>query len=95
MITIKIKLSAQAKIDLKFAYEYYKSIEKPLGKRFKMEFFSKIEELKKVPASGSFMYNTVRYRVLKTFPYIILYEINDNQKLVVLRIFNTSQNPFW
>ena len=95
MIIIKIKFSAHAKTDLKFAYEYYRSIEKQLGKRFKIEFYSKIDELKKIPASGSFMYENVRYRVLKTFPYIILYEINNIKQLTILRIFNTSQQPFW
>ena len=92
---MQIKLSEQAKTDVKGAYEYYKSKEKSLGKRFKTEFNNKIDELKKVPASGSFMFENVRFRVLKIFPYVILFEIKDKEQLTILRIFNTSQHPFW
>ena len=92
---MKIKLSEHAKKDVKVAFDYYKSIEKQLGERFKIEFNNKIEELKKVPASGSFMFDNVRFRVLKIFPYIILYEITDKEHLIILRIFNTSKHPFW
>ena len=42
---MQIKLSEQAKTDVKGVYEYYKSKEKSLGKRFKTEFNNKIDEL--------------------------------------------------
>ena len=47
-----------------------------------------------MPASSSFAYDSVRYKVIQKFPYIILYETH-NDHIVVLRIFNTHQQPFW
>jgi len=69
---MQIKISEAAGKDVRSTYKYYTSIEKDLGIRFKTEFYSKLEDLKKVPTSGFFLYNKVRCRVLKVFPYIIL-----------------------
>lgn len=52
-------------------------------------------EIKKNPSAGSFMYDSVRYRVLKKFPFIIFYEIVNDITIAVYRIFHTSQNPYW
>jgi plasmid stabilization system protein ParE len=90
----KIKITPSAIIDLEKAIEYYNTEQKGLGKRFHVSIKKIFTQLVKVPASGSFMYDTVRYRVVKKFPFIILYEVID-KNIIVYRIFNTSKNPFW
>lgn len=91
----KIKITPAAFNDLQKAIDYYNEQQKGLGKKFNTAIQTIFNQLKKVPASGSFMYDTVRYRVLKKFPYIILYELTNNTTIVIYRIFNTSQNPHW
>jgi toxin ParE1/3/4 len=90
----KIKITPTALKDLQNAIEYYNGEQKGLGKKFNVAVKTILEQLVKVPASGSFMYDTVRYRVMNKYPYIILYELTDNN-INVFRIFNTSQEPFW
>jgi plasmid stabilization system protein ParE len=90
-----IKISPTAFDDLQKGIDYYNEQQKGLGKKFKSAIQTKFSEIKKVPTSGSFMYDTVRYRVLKQFPYIILYELADNGTIAIYRIFNTSQKSYW
>lgn len=90
----KIKITPTAFNDLQKAIEYYNSEQKGLGKKFNASTKIMLAQLIKVPASDSFMYDTVRYRVMNKYPYIILYELIENN-INILRIFNTSQNPFW
>ncbi len=91
----KIKITPTALLDLQDAIVYYNKQQQELGRRFKEEVQTLFTQLSKVPASGSFMYDTVRFRVLNKFPFIILYEIHPPKSIVILRIFNTYQNPFW
>ena len=91
----KIKITPLAEIDIQDAVNYYNCIQKGLGKEFRDELKIKVNHLKIVPASGSFLYDDVRYRVMKKFPFIILYILKNNDQVDVLRIFNTSQIPFW
>lgn len=89
------KITPAAFNDLQKAIDYYNEQQKGLGKKFNNAIKLMFSQLKKVPASGSFIYDTVRYRVLKRFPYIIIYELIDNTTIAVYRIFNTSRNPYW
>lgn len=90
----KIKITPTAFNDLQKAIEYYNGEQKGLGKKFHTAVKTVFTQLTKVPASGSFMYDTVRYRVMPKYPYIILYELSNNC-INIFRIFNTSQEPYW
>lgn len=90
-----LKLTPTAFNDLQKAIDYYNEQQKGLGKKFDLAIREMFIQLKKVPKSGSFMYDSVRYRVLKQLPFIILYEFVDNKTIIVYRIFNTSLNPYW
>lgn len=69
-----IKISPTAFNYLQKGIDYYNDQQKGLGKKFNVAIKRMFSNLKKAPESGSFMYDNVRYRVLKQFPYIILYE---------------------
>ncbi len=90
-----IKLTPTAFNDLQKAIDYYNEQQKGLGKKFNLAIRRMFSQLKKVPTSGSFMYDNVRFRVLKQFPFIILYELVENKTIAVYRIFHTSLNPYW
>jgi hypothetical protein len=45
-----------------------------------------------MPQAASFAYDTVRYKVVDKFPFIISYE-QLQQNIVVLRVFNNWQDP--
>ena len=90
-----IKITPTAFNDLQNSIDYYNEQQKGLGKKFNTAIQNAFTQLKRVPASGYFMYDNVRYRVISKFPYIILYELTPHDTIAVYRVFNTSQNPFW
>ncbi|MFN0081978.1 MAG: type II toxin-antitoxin system RelE/ParE family toxin [Ferruginibacter sp.] len=87
---IKIKITPPAETDIQRAVDFYNKVQKGLGNEFRNELKVKVNHLRIVPASGSFLYENVRFRVMKRFPFIILYILKDNNQIDVLRIFNTS-----
>lgn len=90
----KIKITPTAFKDLQKAIEYYNGEQKGLGRKFYSSVKAMFSKLTKVPASGSFLYDSVRFRVMHNFPHIIIYELQEN-KILVYRIFHTSQSAFW
>lgn len=90
-----IKVTPTAFNDLQKAIDYYNEQQKGLGKKFNLAIREIFAQLKKVPKAGSFMYDNVRFRVLKQFPFILLYELLEDETIIVYRIFHTSLNPYW
>lgn len=60
-----IKVTPTAFNDLQKAIDYYNEQQKGLGKKFNLAIREMFAQLKKVPKAGSFMYDNVRFRVLK------------------------------
>ncbi len=94
-MTYKIKISSTAFSDIQSAINYYNKVQTGLGKKFKLAIGIVFNQLKNIPASGSFLYENIRYRVVKKFPFIIVYEIIEEKYIYIYRIFNANRNPFW
>lgn len=91
-MTYKLILKSKAHIDLAEAIEYYQSKRKGLGFKFLkcvQKFFDRIT---KNPLHYPLKSNQFREAYIQKFPYIIIYEIIDNE-IVVFSVFNTHQNP--
>lgn len=88
----KLILKPEAENDLREAIEYYQSKRKGLGLIFLkcvQKFFDRIT---KNPLHYPLKSNQFREAYIQKFPYIIIYEIIDNE-IVVFSVFNTYQNP--
>ncbi|AZB31623.1 type II toxin-antitoxin system RelE/ParE family toxin [Chryseobacterium balustinum] len=88
----KLILKPEAENDLGEAIEYYQSKRKGLGLKFLkcvQKFFDRIT---KNPLHYPLKSNQFREAYIQKFPYIIIYEIIDNE-IVVFSVFNTYQNP--
>lgn len=89
----KIVIEPRAIFDIQDAVEYYDFKKDGLGLQFYDELHNTIKYLKLNP------YYQVRYKdyhglPLRRFPYIILYYIDENSKIVyVMSVFNTFLNP--
>ena len=93
-MTRKIKLYSLALRDIEHGITYYQQQQKGLGKRFENQINDIFKKIQKFPFAASIAYENVRYKVMDTFPYIILYEISDTA-IYVHRIFNTHQEPVY
>ena len=58
-MVFKIKITPAAFHDLQNGIDYYNKQQKGLGKKFNAAITAMFNQLKKVPASGSFMYDNV------------------------------------
>ena len=64
------------------------------------DFVDEVEEsfasIALMPIAFAKRYDDERGKLVKKSPYLVLYQINDNNETVeTLRIFNTYQNPYW
>ena len=92
----EILLSPEAIADINDGFEYYNSKSIGLGFEFTDTidiYFSKISEM---PTASSVRYDNVRVKPISTFPYSIHFVIDEPESnVIILRIFNNWQKPFW
>ncbi len=83
-----------AKEDVKVAAHWYNDNQKGLGKRFIKDVRSKILYIRKNPKSVSTRYDDTRCVVLNTFPFMVHFSIDEEQKVIIVSaVFHTSLNP--
>lgn len=91
-MSYRIVIEPRAIADIQDAVEFYESKREDLGNYFLQIVDEYIESIAKNP------FFQIRYKdyhglPVKIFPYIILYFIDDKEKIVfILSVFNTSQN---
>jgi plasmid stabilization system protein ParE len=83
-----LKITRAAKIDIKDAIEYYNNQLDGLGQKFGHALDLSLISVSKFPNAFAVRYNDVRGKLVKKFPYVIYYQINQNTKAIeVLRVF--------
>jgi len=86
-----ISITPKALEDLQQAIDYYNEQLSGLGIRFENKVNDTFGKIQQMPQVASFAYDTVRYKVVEDFPFIITYEELETS-IAVLRIFNTHQD---
>lgn len=93
-MSYNLKIDIDAFNDIQRTFEWYELQSKGLGLRYKNQTKKQINALKKDPYLFSIKYNSIRCRKIEKFPFLIHYEINEENKTVtVFAIFHTSRNP--
>jgi plasmid stabilization system protein ParE len=82
MAKYKLQYAPEALEEINEAFEYYNSISKKLGVRFKTNLFAEMKAIKERPLSRSFRYDEVRFAVLKKFPYAAHYTVDESKKII-------------
>jgi toxin ParE1/3/4 len=90
-----IVLSAEAVLDIDEAVEYYNSRSYGLGFEFADTLDSYFRKISQLPTASAIRYDNIRVKPVDTFPYTIHLTIADDNSVIILRIFNTKQKPFW
>ena len=90
-----IVLSADAILDIDTAVEYYNSRSYGLGFEFADTLDSYFKKISQLPTASAIRYDKIRVKPLNTFPYTIHFTIAEDNSIVILRVFNTNQKPFW
>jgi plasmid stabilization system protein ParE len=92
-MTYTISVRSLASQQLQQAYDYYESQQVGLGVSFLDAFHQVLDLLQKQPFIFQIRYgNDVRAAVVKGYPYLIYYRVNE-AIINVLAVFNTRQDP--
>ncbi len=88
----ELVITREAKVEINEAYIFYELSNPGLGEKFLVHldiFFSRIKS-----SPEQFPQKKIPYReaYIKKFPYLIIFEIRNNN-ILVYSVFNTWQNP--
>ena len=84
-----------AKIELDEAFEYYETLQIKLGYRFINEVKGSIQRIINFPKAWQQITQNTRRCLVKNFPYGVIYQILDNEILIVA-IANLHRKPdYW
>ena len=94
MKKFKVKVEPEALADIQEITDWYNQLQPGLGKRFLKAAISQINSLNKDPQIYAVRYHEIRCVLIKKFPYLVHFYINDKSYTVeVLAVINTNRNP--
>ena len=89
------RLLSRASDDLEAGVSYYESENPGLGYRFTLEVRRLCRLIAKSPAGGFEVRPDVRRRILRRFPYSILYTVDDGEILIVAIAHQSRRPGYW
>jgi len=90
----KVKIDPEALADIQEITDWYNEAQAGLGKRFQKTVIRHINLLNKDPQIYAIRYKEIRCVLIKKFPYMVHFYINDkNNTIEVLAVISTSRNP--
>lgn len=84
----------EAEEELNLAAEYYEECKTGLGKEFAHEIFSTIQRILSYPKAWTILSSNSRRCITNRFPYGVIYQIKDEEILIVA-ITRLTQKPFY
>ncbi len=87
-----VEVSDEAEIDLYSSYQYYAEESQKVAESFFKQIDLSLATIKKHPNSFPFAFKGVKKFVVKKFPFVIYYQLNEST-IRVIAIFHTSRNP--
>ena len=94
MKNFKIKIAPEALEDIQDITNWYNEQKEGLGRKFQLIAIRQINNLCENPYVYALRYNQIRCMLLKKFPYMVHFYINEQTKIVeVLAVFSTDRNP--
>ena len=91
----KLKILPKAKLDLSEISSWYEDVQNGLGKRFLKNVGLEMRIVKNNPILFQIRYDKTRVVLIKNFPYLIHYEIINNEILIKAVIHTSRDNKNW
>lgn len=94
MIKYKIRINTNALEDIQCITIWYNEQLQGLGSRFQKQVKMQINSLKINPNAYAIRYTDVRCMLIKKFPFLVHFTLNESQKTVdIFAVYHTSRNP--
>ena len=91
----KLKILPKAKLDLSEISSWYEDVQNGLGKRFLKNVGLEMRIVKNNPILFQIRYDKTRVVLIKKYPYLIHYEIINNEILIKAVIHTSRDNKNW
>ena len=92
--TYSAVLSNRARKEIGESWNWYEERQMGLGDRFVKEVTNRVEIIQKAPRRFPTRIKSYKETVLPTFPFVIIYRINEQKKLIrITSVFHQSRNP--
>ena len=89
----KVAFSPESLEEIKRIVDWYNTVSKGLGNRFKKNLLTEIAAIKRNPFTRSVRYDEVRFAVVKKFPYAAHYTIDETHLLIkILALLGFAQD---
>jgi plasmid stabilization system protein ParE len=88
----KIKIFPLALSDIQDATNWYNKQSSGLGKHFQKQVLKQISKLNLNANIYAIRYNNIRCMVIKKFPFMVHYLI-ENDQVLIFAVLHTSRNP--
>lgn len=85
-------IKEEAKLDIEDAYNWYASKNEKLGESLTRYIDLAFNSIINSPEGFKIINKNKRAIPLKKFPYLVIYEVFDNE-IVILAVFHTSPHP--
>ena len=90
-----VSFHALARLELNEAAEYYESEGAGLGQAFITEVERCTDQIVQYPEAGLMMRGSVRRRLIRRFPYALLYRVKPTE-IRILAVMNMKRRPaYW
>lgn len=90
----KVKIEPEALADIQEITNWYNEAQAGIGKRFQKTAIKQINSLNKDPQIYAIRYKEIRCVLVKNFPYMAHFYINDaNNTVEVFAVISTDRNP--
>lgn len=90
----RILILSLARKDIRDSTLWYEKQQQGLERKFMLQVRDKVHFIQQNPESSIVKYSNIRTAVLRSFPFLIHYCIDDNNKLLIISaVLHTSRNP--
>lgn len=91
----ELELSSDAVADIDQTFDHYNKATPGSGFEFINVLDRYLENIILLPTASSIKYEAIRVKPMSRFPFTIHYIISGTDHIIILRIFDTRQQPFW
>jgi len=88
----QVLFKEQAVRDVEVSFLYYEEQQPGLGVQFIEQMDNTMASVSENPVLWPVRYRQVREAMVRRFPFVILYEVEENH-IIVYSVFHTSQHP--
>ena len=93
---MRLIYTSEAKLEITEAGAYYRRISQVLAREFKMRLVGALEDIKRHPETWSRLDDKYHRKLMKQFPYGVIYHLPDADTVEVVSVMHFSREPdYW